>query len=136
MGQCKQRHLPGPSAVGVGKEVELVHGYAANIGVLALAQGIVGKNLGGAANDRSRSIDVRVAGDHAHVFAAEHLHQVKELLGHQRLDGCGVIRAFALRHAHKEHAKRDERFARARGRAQDDMVARGEVHKGFLLVLP
>ena len=136
VGQRKQRHLPGPSAVGVGKEVELVHGYAADIGVLALAQGIVGKNLGSAANDWSRSIDVRIAGDHAHVFASEHLHQVKELLGHQRLDGRGVVRALALRHAHKEHAKRHERFSRSRGRAQDDMVARGKVHKSLFLVLP
>lgn len=36
-GQGEQRHLPGPAAVGVGKVVELVHGYAAHIGVLALA---------------------------------------------------------------------------------------------------
>ena len=37
VGQGEQRHLPCPAAVGVGKVVELIHGYAAHIGVLALA---------------------------------------------------------------------------------------------------
>ena len=37
MGQGEQRHLPSPAAVGVGKVMELVHGHAAHIGVLALA---------------------------------------------------------------------------------------------------
>ena len=80
MGQGEQRHLPGPAAVGVGKVMELVHGDATHVGVFALAQRVVGKDLGRAADDGCLGVDMRVAGDHADVIAAEHLHQVKELL--------------------------------------------------------
>ena len=80
MGQGEQRHLPGPAAVGVGKVVELVHGDAANVGIFALAQRVVGKDLGRAADNGRLGVDMRVAGDHTDVIAAEHLHQVKKLL--------------------------------------------------------
>ena len=113
MGQGEQRHLPGPAAVGVGKVVELVHGHAAHVGVLALAERIVGKDFGRAADDGCLGVDMRVAGDHTDVIATEHLHQVEELFTDQGLDGGRVITAFALCHAHKEHAQRDERFTRS-----------------------
>ena len=136
MGQSEQRHLPGPAAVGVCKVVELVHGDAANIGVLALAQCVVGKNLGRAADDGCLGVDMRVAGDHADVIAAEHLHQVEKLFADQGLDGGRVIAALALRHAHKEHAQCDERFARSGRRAQNDVIAGCQVHEGLFLVVP
>ena len=113
MGQGEQRHLPGPTAVGVGKVVKLVHGDAAHVGVLTLAQRIVGKDFGRAADDGRLGVDMRVAGDHADVIAAEHLYQIEELFADQGLDGGRVIAALALRHAHKEHAQRDERFTRS-----------------------
>lgn len=108
MGQGEQRHLPGPTTIGVGKVVELVHGYAAHIGIFALAQCVVGQDLCRAADDGRLGVDVRVAGDHAYVIAAEHLHQVEKLFADQGLDGGRVITALALRHAHKEHAQRDK----------------------------
>ena len=113
MGQGEQRYLPGPAAVGVGKVVELVHGHAAHVGVLALAQRIVGKDFGRAADDGCLGVDMRIAGDHTDVIAAEYLYQVEELFADQGFDGGRVITAFALRHAHKEHAQRDERFTRS-----------------------
>ena len=45
MGQREQGNLPGPAAVGVGEEMELVHGDATDVGVLSLAQRLVGKDL-------------------------------------------------------------------------------------------
>ena len=113
MGQGEQRHLPGPAAVGVGKVVELVHGHAAHVGVLTLAQRVVGKDFCRAADDGRLGVDVRIAGDHANVIAAEHLHKVEKLLADQSLDRSRVVAALALRHAHKEHAQRDERFTRS-----------------------
>ena len=104
VGQGEQRHLPGPTAVGVGKVVKLVHGDAAHVGVLTLAQRIVGKDFGRAADDGRLGVDMRVAGDHADVIAAEHLYQIEELFADQGLDRGRVITAFALCHAHKEHA--------------------------------
>lgn len=79
---------------------------------------------------------MRVAGDNADVIAAEHLHQVEELLADQSLDRSRVIAALALCHAHKEHAQRDERFARSGRCAQNDVVAGGQVHEGLFLVIP
>ena len=113
VGQGEQRYLPGPTAVGVGKVVELVHGHAAHVGALALAQRIVGKDFGRAADDGRLGIDMRIAGDHADVIAAEYLYQVEELFADQGFDGGRVIAALALSHAHKEHAQRDERFTRS-----------------------
>ena len=113
MRQGEQRYLPGPAAVGVGKVVELVHGDAANIGIFALAQCVVGKDLCRAADDGRLGVDMRVAGDHANVITAEHLYKVEKLLADQGLDGGRVIAALALSHAHKEHAQRDERFTRS-----------------------
>ena len=117
MGQGEQRYLPGPTAIGVGKIVELVHGDAAHVGIFALAQCVVSKDLCRAADDGRLGVDVRVAGDHTDVIAAEHLYQVEELFADQGLDRGRVITAFALRHAHKKHAQRDERFTRSGRRA-------------------
>ena len=125
MGQGEQRHLPCPAAVGVGEVVELVHGDAAHIGILAFAQCVVGKDLGCAANDGRLGVDMRITGDHADVIAAEHLHQVEKFLADQGFDRSRVIAALALRHAHKEHAQRDKRLTRAGRRAQNDMIAGG-----------
>ena len=87
----EQRHLPRPAAVGLAVVVELVDGDAADIGILPLAQRPVCQDLLRAADHRGVGVDAGVAGDHAHVVAAEHLHQVEELLADQRLDGCGVV---------------------------------------------
>ena len=134
--QGEQRHLPGPTAIGVGKVVELVHGDAANIGIFALAQRVVGKDLCRAADDGRLGIDMRVAGDHTDVIAAEHLHKVEKLLTDQSLDRSRVVAALALRHAHKEHAQRDERFTRSGRCSQNDVIAGSQVHEGFFLVVP
>ena len=123
--QGEQRYLPGPTAVGVGKIVELVHGHAAYVGALSLAQCVVGKDFGRAADDGRLGVDMRVAGDHADVIAAEHLYQIEELFADQSLDRSRVVAALALRHAHKEHAQRDKRLARSGRRAQNDVIAGG-----------
>ena len=105
--------------------MELVHGDAANIGIFALAQRVVGKDFGRAADDGRLGVDMRIAGDHAYVIAAEHLHKVEKLLADQSLDGGRVVAALALRHAHKEHAQRDKRLARSGRCPQNDMVTGG-----------
>ena len=125
MGQGEQRHLPCPAAVGVGKIVELVHGHAANIGIFAFAECVVGKDFSRAADDGRLGVDMRVAGDHTDVITAEHLHKVEKLLADQSLDRSRVVAALALRHAHKEHAQRDKRLTRAGRRAQNDVIAGG-----------
>ena len=106
--QREQRYLPGPAAVRIAEEVELVHGDKAHVRVLALAKRLVGQDLRRAADDGRVRIDVRVAGDHAHVVAPKDVDQVEELLGHQRLDGGGVVAALAGGHGHEHHADRDQ----------------------------
>lgn len=125
VGQGEQRHLPGPTAVGVGKVVELVHGHAAHVGIFALAQCVVGKDLCRAADDGRLGVDMRVAGDHTDVIAAEHLYQIEELFADQGLDRGRVITAFALCRAHKEHAQCDERFTRSGRCSQNDVISGG-----------
>ena len=134
--QGEQRNLPGPAAVGVGEEVEFVHGHAAHIGVLAFAQRLVGEDLGGAADDGRARVDMRIAGDHAHIVATENVDQVEELLGYQGLDGGGVVCALTACHGHEHHAERDEGFARSRGRSENDVAARGEGEQRVFLVRP
>ena len=79
---------------------------------------------------------MRVAGDHTDVIAAEHLYQIEELFADQGLDRGRVIATFALRHAHKEHAQRDERFTRSGRCSQNDVIAGSQVHEGLFLVIP
>ena len=134
--QREQRHLPRPAAVGVPVEVELVHGHAAHVGPHALAQRLVGQDLRRAADHGRLRVDVRIAGDHAHVLAPEDVHQIEEFLAHERLDGRRVVRTAAGGQRHEVHSQRHERLARARGRAQYHVVAHHEVHEGLLLVGP
>lgn len=55
--QREQRHLPGPAAIGVGVEVELVHHHAGHLRRGALAQGLVREDLRRAADDRRLGVD-------------------------------------------------------------------------------
>ena len=137
IGELDERDLPGPAAIDVAVEVELVHDDGGDVRRGALAQGAVGQDLGGAADNRRIGVDGDVARDHADVVAPQKIHQVEELLAHQGLDGRGVIRdARVGAQIHEMHAQRDQRFARARGRAQDDVVAHRDAHQGFLLMGP
>ena len=121
--QLDQRHLPGPAAVGIGVEVELVHHDQADVGVGALAQRHVGQDLGGRSDDRGVGVDRGVAGDHADVLGAEDLAQVEELLADQRLDRGGVDAALAAGQRRGHRAGRHEALARAGRRREDDVRA-------------
>ena len=77
-----------------------------------------------------------IARDHAHVVAAEQLHQIEELFADQRFNRRRVIRCLAKAHGHEVHAQRDQAFAAACGSAQDDVVAHHERHERLLLVRP
>ena len=136
MGQRQERHLPGPAAVTIAIEVELVHGHAADVRMLAKAQRILGQDLGRAADDGRLAVYHHVTRDHAHVVLAEKVNQVEELLADQRLYGCRVVGAAVRAVGDEEHAHSDHALARARGRAQDHVVARGQVKKGLLLMVP
>ena len=134
--QREQRHLPCPAAVGIAKEMELVHGNAVDEGIRSFAQRLVRQNLLGTADDGRLGVDMDIARDHAHVVAAEQLHQIKELLADQRFNRRRVIRCLAEAHGHEVHAQRDQAFAAACGSAQNDVVAHHERHERFLLVGP
>ena len=136
VGQGEQRDLPGPAAVGVRIEVELVHGDAAHVALLALAERLVGQDLGRAADDGRLGVDGGVAGDHADVLLAKELDEVKELLADQGLDGGGVVGAAVRADAHEGKAQGNHGLAGAGGRAQDEVVSGREVEEGLLLVGP
>ena len=90
---------------------------AAHVGVLALAQRLVRQDLGRAADDGRLGVDVRVARDHTHVLASQHLHEIEELLADQRLDGRRVVRAPPRCQRHELHPQRHQRLSRPRGRS-------------------
>ena len=123
--QLGQPHLPGPAAVGVGDEVELVHDDQVDVGRRALAQRDVGQDLGGAADDRGLGVHRGVAGDHADQVGAEDLAEREELLVDEGLDGGGVVAAAAGGQRDEVRRRGDERLARA-GRRRDDRVVPGE----------
>ena len=74
----------------------------------AFAQGLVGEDFGGAADDRRVGVDTAVAGDHADVVSSEHFDQIEELFGDQRLDRRGVVGAAAGAQGGEMHAKRHQ----------------------------
>ena len=123
IGQGQQGHLPGPASVRVPVIVELIHGHAADVGVPALPQGLVGQDLGRAADDRGIRVDVGVAGDHANTVAAQNRDQVEELLGDQGLDGSRVIGAPPCAQGDEMHGQGHHGLARAGRGRQDHMVA-------------
>ena len=93
--QRQQRNLPSPTALRIAVIMEFIHRHTADIGMTALTQRLIRKDLRSAADNRRIGVDMRVSGDHANVLAAEHLNQIKELLGYQCFDRSRVIRTTA-----------------------------------------
>ena len=133
LGQLDQRHLPRPTPVGIGVEVELVHHDQADVGVGPLAQRHVGQDLGRGGDDRRVGVDRRVTGDHPDVLGTEDLAQVEELLADQRLDRCGVDAALAAGEGRGHRAGRDQALARAGGGGEDDVGARDALQDRLVL---
>ena len=129
----EQRHLPGPAAVGLGVEVELVHDDEPDVGELTVAQGVVGEHLGRRADDRRPGVHGGVAGEHPDVAGAEDLHEGEELLAHQGLDRRGVPAAPALGEGLGVRCDRDERLPRARRRREHDVRTAGQGQHRLLL---
>ena len=122
--QLDQRHLPGPAAVGLGVEVELVHHHEPDVGRRALAQRDVGQDLGGAADDRRVGVDRGVTGQHPDVLGTEDLAELEELLADQRLDRRRVVGDLVLGQRRRVGGHGDQRLAGTGGRGQHDVAAR------------
>ena len=130
----EQWHLPGPPSITVAVVVKLIHHDEVDIGVVALAQGSVGENLGGADDHGCIAVDGGVAGDHADVVGAEGGDHLEELLAHQRLDGRRVDRTLSLGDHCERTGKRDHRLPGSGGRGEHDIVATEDRDDRFLLV--
>ena len=119
----------------VGVVVELVHDHVVHRGLRAVAEGDVGEDFRGAADDRGVVVDGGVAGDHADVFRAEHMAEREKFLIGERLDRNGVVGAAALAEGFELEGECDQRFPGAGGGVEDDVVAGEEFEDGFLLVV-
>ena len=97
------------------------------------AQGDVGEDFGGAAQDRRVAVDRGVAGAQADVVGAELAAQAEPFLVHQGLDRAGINGAFALRDGLEMHRGGHQRFARAGGRVQDDILVLEHLEDGRFL---
>ena len=133
--QSEERDLPRPSARVVGVVVELVDDDVVDGSELAIAQGHVGEDLGGAADDGGVGIDGGVAGDEADVLGAEGLAEGEELFVGESLDGDGVVAGAAEAESAVVEGGGDEGFAGAGGGVEDDVFAFEEFEDGVFLVV-
>ena len=131
--QLEQRHLPGPAAVGLGIEVELVHHHLADVGLGTLAQRDVGQHLGGAADDRRLGVDRGVTGQHPDVVGAEDVDQGEELLRDQGLDRRGVEGPLSPRQSGEMGASGDQALPGAGRRGEDDVGPGDDLDQRFFL---
>jgi hypothetical protein len=132
--QLQERHLPGPAAVGLRVEVELVHDHQADVRPRPLAQGDVGEHLGRAADDRGVGVDGRVPGEQPDVLGAEDLAEREELLAHERLDGSGVEAHPVVGQRGAVRGLGHERLARPGRRGQHDVAPRQQLDDRLVLV--
>ena len=70
--------------------MELVDDHDVDVGVGPLAKCHVGKDLGGATDDRSAWVHGSIAGDHANGVGAKVLAQRKEFLANKCLNRSGI----------------------------------------------
>ena len=131
--QGEERHLPGPAAVRVAVEVELVHHDLTDRGVRPVPQGEVGQDLGGAADDGGIRVDRRVARHHPDVLGPEDLDQREELLGDEGFDRGRVERPLAACQRREMGADRHQRLAGSCGCAQDDVRTGDDLDERFVL---
>ncbi len=115
--------------------MELVHDDVVHRGVRAVAEGDVGEDFGGAADDRGVVVDGGIAGDHADVFRAEHVAEGEEFLVGEGLDRDGVVRAAALAEGFELEGEGDEGFPGAGRGVEDNVVAGEKLEDGFLLMV-
>ena len=131
--KLQQRKLPRPAALRVRVEVELIHDDLAEVRILTFAQGNIGENFRGAADNRRLRVDGGVAGNHAHVLGTKNIDEVKELLGHQRLNGGGVIGALTGRQARKMRGNSHSGLTRTGRGSQHHVMAGGDAQDGLVL---
>jgi hypothetical protein len=133
LGQREQRHLPGDAPVPVGVPVELVHHHVVDPGVLPLAQGDVGEDLGGAAQDGRIAVDGGVPRGEPHVLRSQLAAERHPLLVDERLDRARVDGASPVGERGEVESGGHERLPRARGGVQDDVLLLEEIEDRLLL---
>ena len=133
VGEFEEGELPGPAPLRIAVVVELVDHNEVDVGAPAVAQRLIGEDLGRAADDRCVGVDRSIAGDHPDVVRAEVPTQCEELFADERLDRRGVVAAPARCERGEVRGGRDERLARPRRRVDDHVVAEEEFEHGFLL---
>jgi len=113
--------------------MKLVHHHVIDGGALSLAQGLVGQDLRGAADDQRVGVDGGVARGHAHQLGAEVAGEGEELLVHQRLDRRCVVRTLALGDGDEVEERGDQGLARSGGGREDDVLPAHQLEDGLLL---
>ena len=131
--KLQQGKLPRPTALRVRVEVELVHNDLAEVRILTLAQGNIGENLRGAADNGRLRVDGGVAGNHAHVLGTKNIDQVKELLRHQRLNGGGVVGTLTGCQARKVRGNSHGGLARTGRGCQHHVMSGGNAQNSLVL---
>ena len=113
--------------------MELVHNDLAEVRILTLAQGDIGENLRGTADNGCLRINGGVAGNHAHVFGTKNIDQVKELLRHQRLNGGGVVGTLTGRQAREVRGNSHSGLTRTGRGCQHHVMPGGDAQNSLVL---
>ena len=113
--------------------MKLVHDDLAEVRLLALTQGNVGKNLCSTADNRRLRINGGVAGNHAHVLGTKNIDEVEELLGYQRLNGGSVIGTLTGRQARKMRGNSHSGLTRTGRGCQHHVMSGGNAQNGLVL---
>ena len=115
--------------------MELVDNDVVHRGELAIAQGHVGEDFGGAADDGSVGVDGGIASDEADVLGTEGLAEGEEFLVGQGFDRDGVVAGATEAESAIVHRSGDEGFSGAGGGVEDDVLALEEFEDGVFLMV-
>ncbi len=132
-GHGEEGRLPGHAPLTVCVVVEFVHDHVLDVDVGALPQGQVGEDLRRAAEDGRVTVDGGIACGEPHILGPELPAEVEPLLVHQCLDGAGVDRPPPLSQGPEVQRRRHQRFPRACGCVQDDVLPLEDLQDGRLL---
>ena len=127
--------MPGNAAFVVRVIVELIHDHIINLGFGSFSQSEIREYLRRTADNGRRCIDGGIPRDHADVFRPEGATKRKEFFVRQCFDRNRVIRNPLLTPGLVMQRQRHQRFSRARGGIENDIVSCKQLQNGFFLVI-
>ena len=103
--------------------MKFIHDHVPDICLRAFAQGDIGQDFSGAAENRGVAVDGGIAGAESDVVRAEIAAEREPLFIHQGLDWAGIDGTAALGQGLEMQRRRHEGLPRTRGRVENDVFS-------------